>query len=134
MMVTHQHAVVWIDHREAHVIRFGASGADRTVLRSHSHAPHLHHKANTIGSGNAPVDVELFDRVARALDGAQAILITGPASAKLELKTCLDKSYPIVANQVLGVETVDHPTEGELIAHARAYEKIPTVGIRRTFC
>lgn len=123
MTTMHQHAVVWIDHREAHILRFGVSGVDRTLLRSHSCDPHLHHKANTVGSGNAPVDLDLFERVARALDAAQAILITGPANAKLELKTFLGKSHPTLANHVLGVETVDHPTEGELIAYARTYFK-----------
>ena len=44
-------------HKEAHVVRFGATGIDRVLLRSNSHDPHLHHKANTIGSGNAPIDV-----------------------------------------------------------------------------
>ena len=123
MATKHQHAVVWIDHREAHILRFGASDVDRTVLRSESHDPHLHHKANTIGSGNAPIDTDLFGRVATALDGAQAILITGPANAKLELKKFLGQSHPALAKQVLGVEAADHPTEGELVAHARAFFK-----------
>ncbi|HYK23140.1 MAG TPA: hypothetical protein VEU75_00590 [Candidatus Acidoferrum sp.] len=123
MMATHQHAVVWIDHKEAHVVRFGATGVDRVLLRSNSHDPHLHHKANTIGSGNAPIDVDLFERVAYALAGAQAILIAGPASAKMELKKFLDKSYLLLAKHVLGVETMDHPSEGELVAYAHNYFK-----------
>lgn len=123
MTIMHQHAVVWIDHREAHVLRFGVSGVDRVLLRSSDHDVHLHHKANTIGSGNAPIDAALFEQVATALDGARAILITGPASAKLELKKFLGKSHPALAKHVLGVETVDHPTEGELIALARTYFK-----------
>ena len=57
----HQHAVVWIDHREAHILAFGIAGVDRQVLRSKSHSPNLHHKANSIGPGNAPLDTEFFD-------------------------------------------------------------------------
>ena len=119
----HQHAVVWIDHREAHVLAFGIAGVDRQVLRSKSHTPHLHHKANSIGAGNASVDTEFFDSVARALEGIGSILVTGPSTAKGELVEQIRAAHPAVAKAIEGVETVDHLSDNELVKMARSYLK-----------
>lgn len=121
--MSHQHAVVWIDHREAHVIAFGATGLDKQVLRSKSDTSHLHHKANTIGAGKAPTDTPFFESVARALEGIGAILITGPSSAKTELVKHIRASHPAVAKALEGVEVVDHPSDKELVKLARSYLK-----------
>ena len=82
---------------------------------------HLHHKANTIGSGHAPADKEFFGRVTDALAGAGTILIVGPAGAKTELASHLAAHAPGLSTRVAGVETVDHPSEGELLALARQF-------------
>ena len=51
-MPTHFHAIVWIDHSQAKVFHIGLSGQDEVIV--HPHMPkHLHHKANSIGSGHA---------------------------------------------------------------------------------
>ncbi len=39
-MTSHHHAVVWIDHREAHVFTFNATAADKRVVHSHQLQPH----------------------------------------------------------------------------------------------
>jgi stalled ribosome rescue protein Dom34 len=119
----HQHAVIWIDHREAHVIKFGVGGVDRQVLRSAAKVAHLHHKANSIGSGRAPKDAEFFERVTSTLQGLTAILVTGPANAKDELVDHIRTKHPLLARAIEGVKTVDHPTEGELLTIARAFLK-----------
>ncbi len=121
--MTHQHAVVWIDHREARVLAFGAAGVDKQILRSKSDTPHLHHKANSIGAGKAPVDTEFFDRVARAIEGIGSILITGPSTAKGELVEHIHAGHPAVFKAIEGVETVDHPTDNELVKMARSHLK-----------
>ena len=121
--MSHQHAVVWIDHREAHVLAFGVTGLDKQVLRSESDTPHLHHKANTIGAGKAPKDTPFLESVAKALEGIRAIRITGPSSAKTELVEHIRKSHPAVAKAIEGVEVVDHPSDKELVKMARSYLK-----------
>lgn len=56
-MSSHYHAIVWIDHHEAKVFQFDASDVDTAYLQ----------------------------QVARALQHAGMVLITGPAGAKKEL-------------------------------------------------
>ena len=120
-MTNHYHAVVWIDHRDARIFSFNADAADRQVVHSHALQPHLHRKANSIGDGRALADSAYFDDVAKALEPAREILITGPSGAKAELKKHLEARWPAIASKVVGVEAADHPTDGVLLEHARRY-------------
>jgi stalled ribosome rescue protein Dom34 len=123
MIMDHRHAVVWVDHHEAHLVKFGLTGADSTVLKSGSEPEHLHHKANSIGDGRAPKNIAFYEKLAAALNGASTILITGPGSAKLELVNYIRSKHPSLAAAIVGVEPLDHPTEGELLKFARSYFK-----------
>jgi hypothetical protein len=49
---------------------------------------------------------------------AGAVPITGPAKAKTELVKHIDRHMPVLKAKIAGVETVDHPTDGELVAQA----------------
>jgi stalled ribosome rescue protein Dom34 len=122
-MPSHYHAIVWIDHLEARVFHFNAAEVDRLVLHPHNPTRHIHHKANTIGSGHAAEDHEFLQRVAEAVADAGALLLAGPANTKTELSKHIAKHMPALSAKIVGVETVDHPTDGELVAHARRYFK-----------
>jgi stalled ribosome rescue protein Dom34 len=122
-MSEHFHAIVWIDHREAKIFHFNATDVDRAVLHSHLTGQHLHHKANTTGSGHLGVDKEFFHRVLEALTHTGALLITGPANAKTELKNYIGQQRPELAKRISGVEALDHPSDGSLLAFARKYFK-----------
>ena len=120
-MTPHFHALVWIDHREAKVFRFNAAEVEETTVRPHDRHVHVHHKANTIGSGHAAVDRDFLERVVGSVSDAGAILIVGPGAAKAELAAYASERYPQVSQRVAGVEAVDHPTDGELVALARKF-------------
>lgn len=120
-MMQHFHAIIWIDHHQAKVFRFNASEIDRDVIQPHDPTVHLHHKANTVGSGHAPVDKDFFRRVTESLTGAGAIMIVGPASAKTELATYIAAHTPQLSARVSTVEAADHPSDGELVALARKF-------------
>src|ERR1700677_1798643 len=80
----HYHAVIWIDHREARVFHFGATDVERLVLHPDNPTRHIHHKANSIGSGQASADHDYLHTVAESVADAGSVLITGRASAKTE--------------------------------------------------
>jgi hypothetical protein len=122
-MSGHFHAVVWIDHREARVFHFNVAEVDRLVLHPDNPTRHLHHKANTIGSGHAAEDHAFLQSVTEAVADAGAVLITGPANAKTELVKHIGQHAPALKARIAGVETVDHPSDRELVAHARKYFK-----------
>ena len=122
-MSAHYHAVVWIDHHEARVFHFNRNDVERLVIRPDNPTQHIHHKANTIGSGHAAEDQDFLHRVAGALAAAQSILITGPANAKTEFVKHIHRHEPRLVARIVGVETVDHPSDNELVALARKYFK-----------
>jgi hypothetical protein len=120
-MNVHSHAVVWIDHRQARVLQFNPTEEDERVLHPEGAPAHLHHHANSIGAGHAAEDQKFFHQVVASLAGVKAVLITGPANAKFELVKHIEKHDPQLAKIIAGVEPLDHPTDGELVAHARRF-------------
>jgi stalled ribosome rescue protein Dom34 len=122
-MTEHNHSVVWIDHREARVFHFNADEVDRLVVKSEAPHVQVHHKANASGSGHAPEDPDFFKAVVEAIGDSGAVLITGPGIAKTALVKHIARHDPALVEHIAGVETVDHPGDGALVAHARAYFK-----------
>ena len=123
-MSTHFHAVVWIDHHEARIFHFNSAEADRVVVHPADRTVHLHHKANSIGSGHAAEDQAFLQKVTDAIGDAGAVLITGPAGEKTELVKHIELHAPKVRSKVAGIETVDHPSDGMIVDHARRYFKL----------
>jgi len=117
------HALVWIDHQQAKVFFFNAEESETEVI--HSTHPHqnLHHKANSGDSGHALVDKAYLKQVTQAISKAGALLITGPANAKVELVAYVKQHNPLLAERISAVETIDHPTDGQLVAHGRSFFK-----------
>ena len=121
--MSHYHAVVWIDHHEARIFQFNEDEADKEVVHPKHPVRHRHHRAGSSSSWRAKGDDELYGEVAKALGGVGEILVTGPANAKLGLVKYLHGHAAGVADKVIGVETVDHPSDGQLLAYARNYFK-----------
>jgi stalled ribosome rescue protein Dom34 len=119
----HFHAVMWIDHREARVFHFGRDDVDTLVLHPDNPTHQVHHKSNTIGSGHEVLAAEFLHAAAHSIADAGSVLITGPGNAKTELMSHIEKHDPELLKIILGVETVDHPTDNQLVAYARKYFK-----------
>ncbi len=122
-MPTHFHAIVWIDHSQAKVFHLGLSGEDEMTLHPQLPTRHIHHKANSIGSGHAAEDQTFLHDTVKAIGEAKAVLVTGPGSAKTELLKHIARHDPDKLEAIVGVETADHPTDAALVAHARHYFK-----------
>jgi stalled ribosome rescue protein Dom34 len=123
MTTHHFHAVVWIDHREARVFHFSPTDVERLVLHPDHPTKHIHHKANSIGSGHVAADHEFLHAVAESISDAGEVLIAGPANAKTELVKHIHQHDPKLMKIIDGVETVDHPSDAQLVAYARRYFK-----------
>ena len=117
----HYHAVIWIDHHEARVFHFSPTDVEQLILHPDHPTRHIHHKANSIGSGHASADHHYFQAVADSVAECGAVLIAGPASAKTELVKHIREHDRKLANAIVGVEAVDHPSDAQLIAYARKY-------------
>jgi stalled ribosome rescue protein Dom34 len=119
----HYHAVVWIDHHEARVFHFSSTDVQQLVLHPDHPTRHIHHNANSIGSGHAAEDHTYLQAVTDSVADAGAVLVAGPANAKTELVKHIQRHSPGLMSAIVGVETVDHPSDAQLIAYARKYFK-----------
>lgn len=119
--MSHYHAVVWLDHAQARILSFNPDDIEATRLLSHPAHRQVHHKAGTIGAGKAEEDREFFQGITAALDKAGEVLIVGPGTAKLDLIRYLHRHDPALEPKIVGVETVDHPTDHQIVAYARHY-------------
>ncbi|TCV82900.1 translational machinery protein [Sulfurirhabdus autotrophica] len=119
--MSHFHAVVWIDHAEAHVMHISPDDVEKSVVQPANPHKHLHNKRGAVGVGHAPEDQHYYHEVVEALRGAKEVLIVGPANAKLNLIKHIHAHDPAMAENVVGVETVDHPSDAQVVAYARKY-------------
>lgn len=119
--MSHYHAVVWLDHSEAHVMHISPDDVEKSVI--HPARPHtrLHAKGGVVGAGRQTEDPTYYHGIVEALKGAQEILVVGPAHAKLQLIKHIHAHDHGMASKVVGVETVDHPSDAQLVAYARKY-------------
>ena len=113
------HAVIWIDHKEARVFHVTPDAADETTVLAPQHQEHRHPKGRGDAREHPDDQRRFFAAVGKALDGVDAILIVGPSSAKLEFFKHLQEHEHRIVSKVVGIESADHPTDGEIVARAR---------------
>ena len=94
---------------------------EKSVVHPAKPHQHLHAKSGAVGSGKSGEDRQYYHAIAEALAGAQEILIVGPAQAKLQLVKHINTHDHALSDKVVGVESIDHPTDGQLVAYARKY-------------
>lgn len=119
--MSHFHAVVWLDHAQAHVMHISPDDVEKSIVRPDKPHQHLHAHAGSLGSGRAKEDEGYYHRIVEALAGAQEILVVGPAQAKLGLIKHVHRHDPALSDRIVGVETVDHPSDAQVVAYARHY-------------
>lgn len=108
------HAVVLIDHHSAQVLQFDAEHVQAQKVKAHSHHTRQH-------ASSVRTEHEFFGEVCDALAGIAEVLVAGSHTAQSDFKHYVEKHRAAVAKQIVGYETVDHPTENQLIAFARQY-------------
>ena len=118
-----QHAVAWVDHREARIFLLDRRGfrtcdcLDRVAASSN-----LQQGRHDRRQAGRP-DQSYYQEIVTALEPAAEWLIVGPSSARDELVSHIQSHDPRLTERVIGVESADHPTDREIVAHARAFCK-----------
>lgn len=108
------HAVLWLDHHEAKVLQFDAEHVQAERVKSHSH--HTKQRGSAVRSEH-----EFYADVCDALAGIAEVLVTGSRTAQADFKHYVEKHRAALAPQIVGYETVDHPSDKQLVAMARQY-------------
>jgi stalled ribosome rescue protein Dom34 len=119
------YAAIWLDHHQAKVFHVTATTFEEETIRPAREHTNIHRKSGPgAESGHrAPEDQHYYHDVAKALEDAQEILVLGPATAKLEFIKHVHKHHHAIEPKIIGVETVDHPTDRQIVTYARQYFK-----------
>jgi len=108
------HAVVRIDHHSAQVLQFDAEQVQGLALKAHSHPTKQHGSAVRTEHG-------FFGQVCDALAGISEVLVAGSHTAQADFRHYVEKHRPALAAHIAAYETVDHPSDNQLVALARAF-------------
>ena len=108
------HAVVLIDHHQAQVLQFDAEHVEAQKVKASTR--HTKQHGSTVRTEH-----EFFAEVCSALDGIAEVLVAGSRTAQADFKHYADKHRAETAQRIVGYETVDHPSEAQLVAMARKY-------------
>jgi hypothetical protein len=125
---------MWIDHDEARVFHVDGKTSDESTFKSAQHHVHRHPANQETKTRNHPQDEPVFfSQVIRALEGAEKILVMGPSVTKFHFLKYAQEHAKAVASHIVGLETADHPTDPQLVAHVRHYfhSEKPRTGVAR---
>ena len=109
------------------------NAVDVDVVGDHDgHHHHIHrHPKGAAEAHEHPDDLKrFFDEVAKALMGAEEILIVGPSTAKLQFVKYVHQHQRAMEPKIVGLETVDHPTDAQLVAYVKGYFQVPAPRVR----
>jgi hypothetical protein len=120
-MTAHNHAIVWVDHRIAKAFFLGLDAVDQQTVHADLPTEHLHHKANTIGSGKAHADPSFFPRINDLLQHSKEILVVGPGNEKTLLLKFLGEGQHSLRGREVRAVACEHPTDREIIALGRRH-------------
>lgn len=112
--------IIWLDSREAKV--FKREGGSETLTLVHSHGQKHHaqpHGKHT--EMHHPEAVALFKELIPAFHDASEVLLMGPGEAKTQFQKYIKDHHQAIAKKVVGVETVDHPTDGQIREIAKKF-------------
>jgi hypothetical protein len=119
-----KHVAVWMHDKEARIFQLEpgtTQGKSSFLVRLCS----IHHKpperaTDRLAEQRADARRFLSD-IAREVDDADEILIVGPSTAKVDLITYIHRYERALEAKVVAVETVERPTNDELVANALRY-------------
>ncbi len=120
-MPHHFHAVVSIDHAEATIFEFAGRDVTEHRIKAADRQGNIHHKAGSVGSGHAHDSKAYLKAVVDGLKPSHEILIVGHGTAKDELASFIRDHAPLLAPRIMGVEAMDQPTKGEILAFSRKF-------------
>ena len=106
------HAVVWMDHSEAHVVMFDREHIEAQRIKSRSHHKH---------QGKNEDSAAYFTDVAKALAGAREVLLTGPGLVRNQFREWCAAHDQAASASIVDSIVSDHPTDAQLVAQARQY-------------
>lgn len=113
-LVALSHAVAWIDQHTAQVLHIDAEPVVDKKINEHLHYTRQH-------GSKVRSEHEFFAEVCDSLAGIDSVSVAGTHTSQADFRHYVEKHRPTVATQIVGWETINHSTEGEIVKMAREF-------------
>ena len=128
-MTAQTRAAVWLDHHEARIFHVDLDGFDERTLRAPAHHVHRHPKGPSEPHAHPDDEHRFFAEVVKGLASADEVLVLGPSTAKSQFLHYVEHKARALQGKVVGIETADHPTDAQIVAHVRSHFRIPALRV-----
>ncbi|HYJ09606.1 MAG TPA: hypothetical protein VEX18_11370 [Polyangiaceae bacterium] len=115
-----KYVVVWLDYSQAQFFHVHPERFDESTIWVKTHEV-LRHASEAHGASALQQQKQFFSDVAGALSGVEEVLVVGPSTAKLDLLRYAHENDPGLSPKIVGLETVEHANDGQLVKFARHY-------------
>ncbi len=114
-------AVLWLDHKVAKLFSVDGTIVRRVLATADGEEERRPNKPTASGRRDDHVHERFFASLRPALREVGRVLLCGPGTAKTELVRYLEKHEPALKARIAAVEPMDHPSDPQLLAHAKAF-------------
>jgi stalled ribosome rescue protein Dom34 len=113
--------VVFLDHDQADIFELHPTKLEEHTLKRREIKNHTGKEKE---QNKHKDEGKYFKELVTALAGANEILLVGPGMAKTHFMHHIESHHQTtLSKKIVGVETVDHPTDGQIVALAKKFFK-----------
>ena len=120
--MSHNHAVVWLDSREARIFSFDSEDVEKKRVKADAPRKHVRHSGN-VGAGRGRDNREFFEailaEVEDTLDDVEGWMIAGPDDARRDFEKYVRGHAESLATKLEAGEAMDQLDDAKLLAIAR---------------
>lgn len=117
--MTFQHAVLWMDHRQALLIGLARNVSRRKLVRN----DHDQHRDRESLGSRTEHDRVYFAAIAEMLGETPEVLLLGAGPGRVDFLTWLKVHHPDQARHVLASKAWDYDSDDELVKEAHRFFK-----------
>lgn len=111
--MSYTHTALWLDHEHAHLYHYTEGHNSKTSISAQTSKQ----------QEAAAAQQHFFKALAKALESTDELLVLGPGQAKHEWIKFIHHQAKTLVPKVVGIETVDHPTDNQILALAKKHFK-----------
>ena len=119
-----KHLAVWLDQDQARIFYVDPDRIEEDTLTAPPRRLHSKHPKRVNDDGTPRASKRFLREVAKALEGAEEVLVTGPSTTKHEFFKFLHKSDPTLKPKIVGIESITATSDGSFLRYAQQYFKL----------
>jgi len=120
--MSHNHAVVWLDSREAKIFSFDSEDVEKKRVKADAPRKHVRHSGN-VGDGKGRDNRQYFEailaEVEDTLDDLEGWMIAGPDDARRDFEKYVRGHAELLAKKLEAGEAMEQLDDAKLLAIAR---------------